>query len=287
MIRVHLKYLKSMKIVKGLLLIYIMAFFSCAPSQRPSSISKKVDNSRPIAQNPILQAVLWYQLSGEYKALTFQTYHFAEGRFNELWEKHSINAEKPLAIITDLDETVLDNSPFFAKMILTGSEYNSKDWAAWTEREDAKILPGAYHFLTAVAKQGVEIFYVSNRNEIELKATLNNLRKHGLPFADKNHILLRGKTGDKEPRRGDIQKTHEIIMLLGDNLSDFSNDFDIPDNENRNQAVENQSHFFGDKFIVFPNPIYGNWEKDGLLNGHYDWNKVEKDSIRLSKLISY
>lgn len=57
-----------------------------------------------------LDAVLWQQHSGEYKALCYQTFALAKLRLMEKITAHKKD-EAPLAIITDIDETVLDNSP--------------------------------------------------------------------------------------------------------------------------------------------------------------------------------
>jgi predicted secreted acid phosphatase len=44
---------------------------------------------------------------------------------------------------------------------------------------------------------------------------------------------------------------------------------------------------FGDRFIVFPNPMYGDWESKGLYENKRDWTHKEKDSLRNLKLTSY
>ena len=52
-------------------------------------------------------------------------------------------------------------------------------------------------------------------------------------------------------------------MLLGDNLADFNSVFYKKSNNERIRSVDSLSKMFGDKFIVFPNLIYGDWE-DGF-----------------------
>jgi predicted secreted acid phosphatase len=47
-----------------------------------------------------------------------------------------------------------------------------------------------------------------------------------LPITDNAHLFLRQTTSSKEERRQNIAATNSIVMLLGDNLGDFSYLFD-------------------------------------------------------------
>src|SRR5580765_474488 len=62
-----------------------------------------------------LYPVLWQQTAAEYRALCYQAFNIAALRLNEIPGK-KFRKEK-LAIITDLDETILDNSYADAKLI--------------------------------------------------------------------------------------------------------------------------------------------------------------------------
>ena len=153
--------------------------------------------------------------------------------------------------------------------------------------EKAAAVPGALEFLKYAESKGVQIFYISNRYITQDEETRANLRKLGFPFIDKQHILLREKTSGKEERRKIVLKENEVIMLLGDNLSDFADVFDKKLTNERNKLVEDLKNKFGTEFIVLPNPMYGDWETKGLYEGNYNWSAAQKDSIRKSKLISY
>ena len=61
-------------------------------------------------------------------------------------------------------------------------------------------------------------------------------------------------------RRNELS-SYEIILFLGDNLGDFHQDFFGKDNLGRWGATLKHKDDFGDKFILFPNLIYGNWEE--------------------------
>ncbi|UJH67812.1 5'-nucleotidase, lipoprotein e(P4) family [Allomuricauda sp. SCSIO 65647] len=285
-----MKYLKLVMAMKGVkLLALFLLFLSIACSSSRDSVDNRAYSNGPGAavQGHIVQGVLWQQMSGEYRAIAHQTYRWARLSFDALLKSHTETDGRPLAIIADLDETVLDNTPFFGNLIKNNEEYSSSEWSNWVRQEKAQLVPGALHFFDYVAKRGVEVFYLSNRSIKDLKPTIKNLKDRGLPFVDVGHVLLKNKVSDKEPRRLKIMKTHEVLMLLGDNLSDFSNDFDTSQNHERNRLVDSLKRSFGKRYIVFPNPIYGNWEKDGLLQGHYNWSAHQKDSIRDSSLKTY
>lgn len=237
------------------------------------------------AQSPArdyTNAVLWQQTSGEYKALCFQAYNFARLSLKEsLWADTS---KKPNCVIVDIDETVLDNSPFQGYEIKKGLSYNPTDWTEWTNLAKADTVPGALAFLKFAASKNIETFYLSNRDEKDYAATLKNLQTFGFPYADDAHLLVSKGTSNKEPRRQKIAETHNILMLCGDNLSDFSNVFYRENKNTTEQVIANQT-LFGVKYIVLPNPMYGDWEKP-LYQGE-NLNDKEKAKQRLERLKSY
>ncbi|HFS66597.1 MAG TPA: 5'-nucleotidase, lipoprotein e(P4) family, partial [Flavobacteriia bacterium] len=190
----------------------------------------------------------------------------------------------PLAIITDIDETVLDNSPFNARMVINGDKFTRESWLAWGKELKAKPVPGALDFFTEAYNMGITIFYVSNRYDEQKPETIANLKKVGFPGVDENHVLLRKETSSKEPRRKQIAENFQIIMLFGDNLTDFSEEFEKQPTAKRNTLVEKMKDLFGKKYIVLPNPIYGDWETKGIFENSYEWTGKQKDSIRKAKL---
>ena len=182
-----------------------------------------------------------------------------------------------LAVVLDIDETVLNNTPYEAKLILTDKSYPTF-WEAWCNMAQAKAIPGAREFLTFADQAGVNIFYVSNRDAYLLKGTLRNLKKLGFPQANEDHILLRNKVSSKEPRRKKISKSYNIALLIGDNLNDFSNVFENLSVEKRFSKVDSLKDYFGNRFIILPNPMYGVWEA-ALYN--YNWKIPEKQRAKI------
>lgn len=203
-------------------------------------------------------AVLWQQHSGEYRALAFQAYNFA--RLSLLERLKEVNNDKKLCVVVDVDETVLDNSPFQGYEIKNGRSFDAKDWSNWTSKGIADTVPGALGFLNFAASLQVETFYVTNRDTSEMKGTLSNLKTLGFPNADEAHILLKTTTSDKEPRRQAVLEGYHILLFCGDNLSDFSNIF-YRSGKNTIEQVNAERLNFGTHFIVLPNPMYGDWEK--------------------------
>jgi 5'-nucleotidase (lipoprotein e(P4) family) len=239
----------------------------------------------PIREHSI-QSVLWQQNAAEYKALTYQAYHLAQLQLDKLLSAE-ISGKSKLAVITDIDETVLDNSPFNGKLIELDVNYNRDLWLQWGNLSIADTIPGALGFFKYAAKRGVEIFYISNRYFEQQAVTIQNLKKYGFPFADKGHVLLRTQSSAKDSRRQTVAKTHKVLLLLGDNLSDFTSLFDRQGTVRRNVLVDSLKSEFGSKFIVFPNPMYGDWESKGIYEGRYDWRPEQADSIRHHKIRSY
>jgi len=233
-----------------------------------------------------IQSVLWQQNAAEYRALVYQSYNLARLQLdNFLADKKSQKGE--LALVTDIDETVLDNSPFNGKLIELDQPYSRNLWLEWGNLSQADTIPGALEFFTYAADRGVEVYYISNRLTEQQHVTIKNLQKFGFPFADKFHVLLRTGSSEKESRRQNVLKTHQIILLLGDNLSDFSSLFDNQGTENRNELVDSLKSEFGRRFIVFPNPMYGDWESKGIYEGRYDWSNRQLDSLRHARIKSY
>jgi 5'-nucleotidase (lipoprotein e(P4) family) len=236
----------------------------------------------PAAAKDYTMTIAWQQHSGEYRALCFQAYNFARLSLNERL-KDSLGA-RPNCVIVDIDETVLDNSPFQGHELKKGLSFEPKDWAEWTSKAAADTVPGALTFLNYAKTRNVETFYVTNREQGEYQATLKNLQQFGFPFADEAHLLVKTGSSDKEPRRQSISEHHNVLLLCGDNLSDFSNVF-YRENRNTAAAVEEAKNEFGSRFIVLPNPMYGDWEK--LLYKGEQLNETEKSRQRTEGLKAY
>jgi len=257
-----------MKYIYSFFIVIALLFTAC-------SSSKKAANTAMV-NNGKAWALLWQQRSAEYKALCFQAYNIARLRVDEAVKQPSA---KPYALVTDIDETLLDNSPYDAKRAINNQDFTSQTWKAWTAKGIADTVPGAPSFLKYAASKGVEIYYITNRDEDERAGTLKNLELYNLPNADNGHLVLKSGPSSKENRRQQVLATHTIILLCGDNLPDFDALYDnMPTVQNRAETTQRLMQEFGHRYIVLPNPSYGDFES-AWYNFNYKLTPAQKDSI--------
>ena len=245
-----------------LILALVIAFAADAQEKKPLFVNDQK-----------LLPVLFQQYSAEYRALCYQAFNIAELRLAQAIK----GKKKKLAIITDLDETILDNSYAEAQGLKEGYGFSPANWKKWTDRSAATAVPGAVAFLQLAKKKGVSIYYISNRDNSEVQSTLLNLQQLKLPNADTAHMLFVKTTSSKEERRLAVMKTHTVIMLLGDNLNDFTQVFEKGSIDNRFLETDKARADWGKKFIVLPNPTYGEWE-NALSGYRRGLSREQKDS---------
>lgn len=223
-----------------------------------------------------IYAAFFQQRAAEYQALSQQAYNVAKLRLDEAIAN---KGSKPLAIVTDIDETFLDNSYYAVEMAKQGKTWSQDSWANWTSKGVATPLAGSLEFFQYAASKGIQIFYITNRYEVERAGTLANLEKYNYPLQSPQNLILRSKESSKEARRQNVAKDYDIVLLLGDSLTDFSTLFDNHKFEKeRAAAVETLKAEFGKRFIVLPNVGYGDWES-ALFNYKYDLTQEQKDSM--------
>lgn len=264
----------------------LAAFTACTcPRQTatPTPVPVPAAVSYPTNEHTV-QAVLWVQRSGEYRALCHQAFNLARRVLDE--ELKANPAPKKRAVVVDVDETVLDNSPYQARLIKMRQGYATATWRQWVDLARAEALAGAVEFLKHAAARGVEVFYISNRRVEEHAGTLANLRAKGFPHADDAHLLLRTTESSKAKRRAAVGATHEIVLLMGDNLNDFTEAFDGKDTATRIAEVDRLAKEFGRRFILLPNPLYGDFE-DSIYRYNRGLPEAEKDALRKGSLRDY
>ena len=247
-----------------------------------STVGKAQD--APTENTLITYPVLWQQTAAEYRALCYQAFNAATMQLETLPKKKLRKGQ--LAIVTDLDETILDNSYYEAQQIKDGAEYSDAAWKRWTNKSAATAVPGAVAFLKLAASKGVTIFYISNRDTTEVTSTVTNLKQLDLPNADKEHCLFLTNKSSKEERRNKVSAKYEIVMLLGDNLNDFTTAFEKKSIADRLAETDKVTNDWGRKFIVLPNATYGEWLKAiyGYKNG---LTPQQKETIRKELLHGY
>ena len=248
-----------------------IAIVSCKQANAPS---KEVNNDH------LIMSILYQQRSAEYEAMCYQSYNLAKQIIDQ---KLNANPKATnLAIITDIDETVLDNSPYEASLVIKKYVFPDK-WKEWTSSAKAKPIPGSQDFFNYAATKGITIFYITNRDTDEKKATIENLKNLNFPFADSLHVITRDSISSKEIRRNMVRENHNVILYIGDNLADFNDSYLKTTMDERHQAALAQKDSFGTIFIVLPNAMYGEWES-AMYNYNYNQNI---DSIRRSLLMTF
>ncbi|MBC7712014.1 MAG: 5'-nucleotidase, lipoprotein e(P4) family [Rhizobacter sp.] len=202
-------------------------------------------------------AYLWQQTSGEYRALVHQAYNIARERVErDLEDKHN----RKRAVIFDIDETLLDNSVGGAQEIKLGLSWKDNKFNEWVKSRQAVAIPGTLDFVKFLKDRQVEIFYISNRALSMFDDTYANLQAVGFPVKKEN-LMLMGEDHSKESRRQIVLKKYDVVVYLGDNLTDFPGGFEKTSVEARNALVEKMQSDFGQKLIILPNPLYGDWER--------------------------
>lgn len=292
---------RSLPVLLGTMLLLC----GCASQAPHSSSAPAAAEAEPapaaapaVSADDNLNAVAWSQTALEHDLIYQETYRSAQSQLltalkDKQWDAlpsdDRIAPYKGLkpAVILDIDETVLDNSPYQARLIRSGGEYNEADWAKWCKEERARALPGAVEFTQFAAKHGVAVIYISNRAQDLDQATLDNLRKVGLPVSGPDAFLglgtiLRGcdQVGtEKNCRRQLVSQHYRVLMQFGDQLGDFAS---VLSNTaaGRSQVMAPYVNWIGSRWFVLPNPTYGSWEP-ALFNN--EWS-VPRDQRRQQKI---
>jgi 5'-nucleotidase (lipoprotein e(P4) family) len=244
--------------------------------------------------NRALDANLWMQISAEYRACCYQAYNLARRRLIEKVQAPPAGgwAKQP-AVVLDLDETVLDNGEFQARLIRNGLAVDGATWNDWerTGFGQVRLVPGAKAFIDEAKRLGVAVVYITNRQQRkEFRiSTGNALELLGIDVPSDQLLAAEEAFGpdgkptlvtDKTIRRAEIERRFTVLLYVGDNLRDFfDGDFkSTVDNsrpalrtddpaklraaiEARATAVDRCEDLFGREWIILPNPSYGEWTK--------------------------
>lgn len=229
---------------------------------------KNEEPPRPRGESDHLTAaVLWLQKGETARLAREQAYHYAWLLLEKQLET-GLKADS-LAVVLDLDETVVDNAPYEARIIQDGGKFEPETWSEWVQEAQADLIPGAFQFLSKADSAGFQIFYISNRSVENLGPTLENLIALQVPQADSNRVLLRSESSDKTARREQVRETFTIALLVGDQLGDFSAEFASAEAKLQN------------KIVVIPNPMYGDFLKlpDSIKQSQLNLNEALKGQL--------
>ncbi|CAK9889975.1 MULTISPECIES: 5'-nucleotidase, lipoprotein e(P4) family [Pseudomonas] len=216
-----------------------------------------------VRSNLLVDAVAWRQTAAEFRALYYQGFNVAKARLDQALANQKPGDKKP-AIISDIDDTILSSNTYWGFLIGQDKEFfDDAVWDRWVAANGPTLTPGALEFLEYAKSRGVEIFYVSSRDQGDktYEYALNNLRTLKVPYADEAHVTILRESSNKEPAQHKIAEQYNVLLMLGDNLNDFERSFYVDKVDQRAQRVDASRSKFGGQYIIFPNPTDGHWLK--------------------------
>ena len=273
------------RFVSHFIKLLVLALISC------QSHDKKIETHYKTHEN--LNATVWIQTSVEYQTICKQTFKMAFENIESALENKSWTAlieqaedyeNLPPAIIVDIDETILDNSPFQARLILNNLPYSDSLWHIWVNEQNAKPVPGAADFINNIKKLGVNVMFVSNRTLEE--PTVANLQKVISDDITTEDVFLKKERpnwgSSKIERRTMIGKSYRILALVGDDYNDFAYLGEVT-HEERIQISKKHEKNWGSKWFIIPNPTYGSFN-NALWNYKYELSDPDKIKAKFNQL---
>jgi acid phosphatase len=271
----------------------VIALAACADVHvRMQDPKPDCGTDRPFAEGGE-RATLWIRGSAEFRSSAEGIYRSAllglqKGLADSHWSAEPTQTRDfsglPPAVVMDIDETVLDNSAPQAEMMLKGTcpgEFEAL-WDAWLAERTAPAVPGAATFIRAAREskdaegRPVRVFLITNR-ECKARAgsraacpqqddTVANLRALGLdsPTLEED-LMMKGElpewVGEKLTRRQYVARDYRIVLNVGDDLADFIPDVRSKPPVEREKARCIHRDWWGARWFVIPNPIYGSWQR--------------------------
>lgn len=258
-------------LVCGAVALVLVSLTGCANQQQAAD--------QKLASQTVM-AVDWFQQSGEYRALAYQSFNSARAA----WDQSAKQGHAKRAVIVDLDETMLDNSAYSAWQAKNNKPFDDKTWSQWTQARQALAVPGAVDFANYVNSHGGTMFYVSNRDSKDFDATVANMKALGFTGVSDKTVRLKTDSSNKQARFDAIKaEGYDVVMYIGDNLNDFGKATYHKDQPQRQQFASDNRSKFGTQFIVLPNPMYGDWE-GALAPNYYKLNAAQQAEARENAL---
>ena len=121
----------------------------------------------------IVIAGTWQHLSPEYDALFHQVFNMARGNLQAALDKAPKG--KKLAIVTDIDDTLIDGITYFTSLIGTDQARTAERSSRWWSNQSTFALPGTVKFFNEMHDRNIEIFYISGRFKEVKDATAKTL----------------------------------------------------------------------------------------------------------------
>ncbi len=253
--------------------VFVVTFAGCAATPEGHSPGRDL-------------GLLWVKHAAEYTAVTTQAYkmaelalpHFIEDTSWSALPGQSDAAHLPTAVILDVDETVVGHVDFQIEFERPFANWKLENWSSATT---ATPIPGVLQFTKAAQRAGVTLFFLTNRPCEPIagvddpcpqkQTTLDDIAEAGIE-TDADHVMLSNErpewSREKLVRRELIARSHRIIMLIGDDLSDFipcvRKKAAVPCTESATAASRQRSiklfrNYWGNGWYILPNPMHGSW----------------------------
>lgn len=242
------------------MLALLLSGGACA-SLGPAAKTAAAGDAGETPCNALLWALAFKQTAAEFHALCHQAYNLARMRIDLALAARN-SGDRPLAVITDIDDTILHANSYWGYLVNEGRDFfDDAIWDAWVPRNQITAVPGALEFFNYCDSHGVAVFYVTSRNQGErtFDYALAHLRHLDFPLDSEANLFVFRETSDKTPARRKIGETHDIALMLGDNLNDYRRDYYVADVDERRALMERDREDWGTKFVLLPNPTDGHW----------------------------
>ena len=175
-------------------------------AERPDDVGNKVG--------------LAYSKTGAYRKEFDQAIKSAYKACRDYKREHP--EERNLAIVSDLDETLIDNRG----VLETTDDWSWPAFLNWIKTEDAPTLKKTERFLRWARKNGFAVFFITGRKEDLRAPTVRNLVARGIPY---DGLYMRPTAEHKQSAiviKKKIRKQIEeqgftIVVNIGDQVSDL------------------------------------------------------------------
>ena len=197
--------------MKRFLLLIPLAFAACAPvSREPQNLSDLKREVAAYAGSAVYQEDITASVASAKPFL----------------QKRSKQGGENLAVIFDIDETVLSNLPHMKE---ADWGYQPENWDAWVATAKGPALIPVRDVYETALTLGYKVFFLTGRTEADRTATARNLRNEGMGTYEK--LILRPRKGTapyvkavefKTKVRKDLAgQGYTIVASFGDQDSDL------------------------------------------------------------------
>ena len=128
-------------------LAYLVAGGAVAPlaacTEESTELSRATDEG---LHNPLLWALAWQQTAAEFGAICYQAYNVARMRL-DLAIGNRRSGDKRLAVITDMDNTIIQATNYWGYLINEGHEFfDDAIWDEWIPKNLIQAVPRSQDF---------------------------------------------------------------------------------------------------------------------------------------------